>query len=154
ARRYYRKCLELGAENDKVLFDYANFTRDQGQLKAAIRIYRKALQANPRHALAVFNMGVVYIRLGETDRGFDYIQKAIQLNPDNEVFHENFGRLALAGGPLENAASALENFVERFPHARRATNILAELCFKLNKFERALHLAHHVIENEPADLNA
>ncbi len=137
ANRYYRKCLGLGSDNDRVLFDYANFERDRGHLKTAVKLYQEALCLNPRHALAVFNMGGVYIRLGKIDQGFETLKKAIDLNPYNESFYENFGRLSLQGCYLEDAAKLLEDYVGRFPDSPRCASLLAEIHFKLRHFEVA-----------------
>jgi len=153
AGHYYRKCLELGSDNDRVLFDYANFERDQGHLKTALKLYQEALCLNPRHALAVFNMGGVYIRLGKVEQGFETLKKAIQLNPDNEIFHENFGRLSLQGIYLEDAAKLLEDFVSRFSDASRILAILAEIVFKLKRFERARYWATKALEKEPLNIS-
>jgi len=152
ASHYYRKCLELGSDNDRVLFDYANFERDQGHFKTALKLYQEALCLNPRHALAVFNMGGVYIRLGKIEQGFETLKKAIQLNPDNEIFHENFGRLSLQGFYLEDAAKYLEGFVGRFPDASRSMAILAEVFFRLKRFERARDWAAKTLEKEPQSI--
>jgi Tfp pilus assembly protein PilF len=152
ASHYYRKCLELGSNNDRVLFDYANFERDQGHFKTALKLYQEALCLNPRHALAVFNMGGVYIRLGKIEQGFETLKKAIQLNPDNEVFHENFGRLSLQGFYLEDAAKYLEDFVGRFPDASRTLAILPGIFFKLKRFECAKDWANRALEKEPQNI--
>jgi tetratricopeptide (TPR) repeat protein len=152
ASHYYRKCLALGSDNDRVLFDYANFERDQGHFKTALKLYQEALCLNPRHALAVFNMGGVYIRLGKIEQGFETLKKAIDINPDNETFHENFGRLSLQGFYLEDAAKYLEDFVSRFPDASRTQAILAEICFKLKRFERAQDWAARILEREPQNI--
>jgi tetratricopeptide (TPR) repeat protein len=153
ADRYYRRCLELGSDNDRVLFDYANFERDQGHFKTALKLYQEALSLNPRLALAVFNMGGVYIRLGKIERGFETLKKAIHLNPDNEIFHENFGRLSLQGFYLEDAARYLEGFAGRFPDAPRIPAVLAGVFFKLKRFERARDWALRALDREPQDID-
>jgi tetratricopeptide (TPR) repeat protein len=154
ARQYYEKCLELGSENDYVLFDYANFERDQGHLKTALKLYQEALCLNPRHALAVFNMGGVYLRLGKIEQGFETLKKAIRLNPNNGVFYENFGRLSLQGCYLEDAAEYLEDYISRFPDTSRCPGLLAEVYFKLRRFKQATHWAMRALDRQPDNLSA
>jgi tetratricopeptide (TPR) repeat protein len=153
ANHYYRKCLELGSDNDRVLFDYANFERDQGHLKTALKLYQEVLCLNPRHALAVFNMGGVYIRLGKLEQGFDTLKRAIHLNPNNETFYENFGRLSLQGCYLDEAVKYLEDYVNRFPDTCRCQGLLAEIHFKLRRFELAKHWATRALEREPSKIH-
>src|SRR5262249_29496835 len=133
-------------------FDYANFERDQGHMKTALKLYQEALCLNPRHALAVFNMGGVYIRLGKIDQGLETLKKAIDLNPDNEAFYENFGRLSLQGRCLEDAAKLLEDYVGRFPDTPRCPSLLAEIHFKLRHFELAKRWAALALTKEPGNL--
>jgi len=152
ASQYYEKCLELGSENDYVLFDYANFERDQGHLKTALKLYQEVVCLNPRHALAVFNMGGVYLRLGKIDQGFETLKKAIHLNPNNGVFYENFGRLSLQGCYLEDAAEHLEDYISRFPDTSRCPGLLAEVYFKLRRFEQARHWAIRALDRQPDNL--
>jgi len=152
AQRTYRTCLKLAGENDKVLFEYANFVRDQGLLKKALHLYQRALAVNPRHSLAVFNMGGVYLKIGEISRGFDLIKKAIQLNPDNQTFYENFGRLALEGHNLEEAAELLESFFRRFSGTQRIASILAQIHFKMRRFDSAACWSTRAVRLDSADL--
>ena len=51
------------------------------------------------------------------------------------MFHEHFGRLALDGHYLEDAADRLEAFVERFPNSHRVLTMLGKIQFKLNRFD-------------------
>jgi glycosyltransferase involved in cell wall biosynthesis len=115
AEKHYRQCVDL-APGARVFFEYANFERDLGHLKTAISLYQKSLAFDPGYALSIFNLGGVYIRMGQIQSGFGYIKKAIKLEPNNETFHENFGRLTLAGGPAEEAVQCLEDS----PKARAA----------------------------------
>jgi tetratricopeptide (TPR) repeat protein len=154
AEKIYRKCLKLAPGNDKVLFEYANFVRDQGQLKKSIQLYTQTLTVNPKHALATFNMGGVHLQLGEIHRGFNLLRQAIRLNPDNETFHEHFGRLALEGDYLEDAAERLQCFVQRFPRSDRVLTTLAGIQFRLKKFDACIQSALNVIQLNPETLAA
>jgi tetratricopeptide (TPR) repeat protein len=150
AAECYRKCIELVPANDRVLFEYANFQRDQGHLKNALKLYQKAISLNPSSALSVFNMGGVELRLGHIEKGFSLLQRAIHLNPDNEVFHENFGKLSLQGYFLEDAANLLENFLQRFPESQRCPPVLAEVSLKLKRFEKAIQWASRALQDRPS----
>jgi tetratricopeptide (TPR) repeat protein len=58
----------------------------------------------------------------------------------------------LQGCYLEDAASYLEDFVSRFPDTASCPTLLAEICFKLKRFERARDWATRVLEREPQNL--
>ncbi|MEW5976512.1 MAG: tetratricopeptide repeat protein [Acidobacteriota bacterium] len=137
ANRYYDKCLEVAGNDDRVLFEVANFRRDQGQLKSALKLYRKCLEINPKHALAMFNWGGVYLRLGKSEEGFGLMKRALKLNPDNEHFFESFGCLAAQGHCLEEAIQLLEQFLGRHPQNQVIPGLLAEMYFKLKQFDQA-----------------
>jgi tetratricopeptide (TPR) repeat protein len=148
AEKYYQQCVDL-APGERVLFEYANFERDLGHLKTAISLYQKSLAIDPNYALSLFNLGCVYIRMGQTQKGFGFLKKALKLDPSNETFHENFGRLAMAGGPWEEATRCLEEFMQRFPKSLRCPATLTQLYFKQNRFPQTIEWADRALENNP-----
>jgi len=97
-------------------------------------------------------MGGVYLRLGKIEQGFETLKKAIRLNPHNGVFYENFGRLSLQGCYLEDAAKYLEDYISRFPDTSRCPGLLAEVYFKLRRFEQAKHWAIRALDRQPDNL--
>ncbi|MFN8008433.1 MAG: tetratricopeptide repeat protein [Terriglobia bacterium] len=154
AGEYYQQCLTLAPNNERVLFEYANFQRDRGHLKKALKFYEKAISLAPHSALSVFNMGGVRLRLGQIDQGFNLLRKALRLNPDNESFHENFGKLALQGYDLEHAAGLLEDFLRRFPESKHCPPVLAEIYFKLKRFTNAIQWISRTLEINPSNQRA
>jgi tetratricopeptide (TPR) repeat protein len=142
---YFQDSLKRSPNNDKVLFDYANFIRDRGETKAALKLYRKAIVANPRHSLAHFNMGVLYIRTNQARKGRNLIEQAIRLNPDNSSFHENLGKLYLAFPGLGDFTSVLEDYVRRVPGSTECLSVLAEIHFKAHRFIEAADVADRAI---------
>ena len=149
AAQYFQLCLKRFPRSDRVLFDYANFVRDRGNAKAALKLYQKAIVANSTHALALFNMGVLCARTGEPQRGLTFIERAIQLNPENPTFHENVARLALPAPLMPSAMRLLQRYIERFPNSFECLTGLADMQFKIGRFEEAITLARRAVALEP-----
>jgi tetratricopeptide (TPR) repeat protein len=154
AAHYFQICFKRFPKNDRVLFEYANFVRDRGNVKAALKLYQKAVLANPGHSLAVFNMGILYAQAGEPERGLNFIDRAIRLNPENRSFHVNLSRLPLPTALLPAAALLLERYVEKSPDAVDCLDGLADMQFKLDQFERAQELANRALALEPARVSS
>jgi tetratricopeptide (TPR) repeat protein len=148
AGKYYEKCVKEHPGH-LLFYEYANFLRDQGHFKAAIKFYNLCLEQNPNYAFALFNLGGVYLRMNRREQGFQYIEKAIRQNPDNETLLINYARLALAGDQMEASIRHLERFLSRFPQNSRSNIYLSQLYIKKGDYHSALKWTDQIIALDP-----
>jgi len=149
AAEVYEQCLKLNRDDPRVLFEVANFNRDIGRLKTARKLFMDVLKQDPKHVLATYNLGGVYLKLGEEQTSFELFKKAARLNPHNEAIFEQMGKLALTGFHSEEIAALVEGFLERFPQSHTCPGLLAQICFRLQQHERAIHWATRALDLEP-----
>ncbi len=149
AEEQYEECLKVHRDDLRVLFEMANFKRDIGQLKASRRLFMDILRQDPKHVPATYNLGGVYLRMGDDEKSFELFKKAARLNPSNEAIFEQMGKLALTGFHTEEIASLLEGFLERFSQSRLCPSLLAQISFKLKRYEGAIRWATRALEIEP-----
>lgn len=149
AGEVYERCLKLYRDDPRVLFEVANYYRDIGRLKSARKLFMAAIKRDPQHVLAIFNLGGVYLKLGDEQTSFELFKRAARLNPHNEAIFDQLGKLALTGFHPEEIAGLVEDFLERFPQSRAGPELLAQICFRLKRYDRSIRWATVALEIEP-----
>ncbi len=76
-----KKAVELKATDPVVLFNYAVYAQNSGDVAAAESAYRKTLEIDPRNALAHYQLGLIDVGKEQNDAAIAHFEKFLELAP-------------------------------------------------------------------------
>jgi tetratricopeptide (TPR) repeat protein len=78
-----KKAIDLKATDPIVLFNYAVYAQNSGDVAAAESAYAKTLELDPTRAMAHYQLGLISVNKGEIDKAIASFEKFIELAPDD-----------------------------------------------------------------------
>ena len=76
-----KKAVDLKATDPIVLFNYAVYAQNSGDLVAAESAYRKTLEIDPGRALAHYQLGLIEVSREQNDAAIAHFEKFLELAP-------------------------------------------------------------------------
>jgi tetratricopeptide (TPR) repeat protein len=76
-----KKAVDLKATDPVVLFNYAVYAQNSGDLVAAESAYRKTLEIDPGRALAHYQLGLIEVSREQNDAAIAHFEKFLELAP-------------------------------------------------------------------------
>ena len=78
-----KKAIDLKATDPIVLFNYAVYAQNSGDVAAAESAYAKTLELDPTRAMAHYQLGLISVNKGEIEKAIASFEKFIELAPDD-----------------------------------------------------------------------
>ena len=167
--KYFRKALEMDADNPHYLYNLASTLRDSGQFHEAVSLYKKVIHKSPRYPNIHNDIAGIYSVLGLEDKARGEYQKAYDIAADliktGLADDFTFTRYAAACNGLnktEEAEKILDDVIANNPDYYKAYYARAQVYNKQGKhvqanadYSRARELAKNIaISADQAALQA
>lgn len=94
----------------------ANRFLASGNLTAAIQSLQEAIKVNPDDAQLHAALMYCLTETGKPDQAIEEGRTAVKLNPDEPIYWRNLASACQEAGKINDAAEALTEFLQRFPH--------------------------------------
>jgi tetratricopeptide (TPR) repeat protein len=78
-----KKAVDLKATDPIVLFNYAVYAQNAGDVATAESAYSKTLEVDPARALAHYQLGLISVNQGKTDAAISHFEKFVELAPND-----------------------------------------------------------------------
>lgn len=85
----YKKALEIGGDDPKILFKAGFVSQQLGDSDAALSFYKSAVKEDRNMAEAYHNMGLIYHSKGSGTMSLQSFKKALELDPSNESYRKS-----------------------------------------------------------------
>jgi len=120
------------------------------EYRKSIEFLKKAIEVDPEFAIAYLRLAVSYINLGYFSEGRVYLKKAFELSDkasdkDKYQIHA-FYHLRYAKD-YRKAIESYNNLIQLYPDNQAANNMLGEIYFSLDEWEKALDYLHVNVRN-------
>jgi NADP-dependent 3-hydroxy acid dehydrogenase YdfG/tetratricopeptide (TPR) repeat protein len=130
-KKYFKKAIEIDAENPDLYYTYATFLNEkENNSEKAIKYFQKTLKIQPEHPFANYDLALIYYHLGDKYAAENFYEKAIANNSEiktdeNEsVFrvariltHERAQEAIEAGKEKDLELLSFESMVDDMPNS-------------------------------------
>lgn len=136
AQRYYQEAETEDPQSPMVLFTYARFLMERGDLEGAKKRFEALKVTNPKptpvpfphkvaHYYCCMWLGDIYLLEGREEEALCEYEEAFKLNPDgaSKEFYSKAGELALRKGNNEFALRLLQKAKERGANSATLSNL-------------------------------
>jgi arylsulfatase A-like enzyme/Flp pilus assembly protein TadD len=148
AARAFHRALELDPERPAVRQNYGKLLRDMDRLNDSEKELRLALeQTDAQDARARSSLAETLIRLGKNDEAARFVADALRIEPKDPDALGAQGRLFVAQGRLEEAATSLGAAAEKGDADSRIE--LARIYLRLRDYDRARAEVGTVLTRNP-----
>ncbi len=127
AELYYRKALEISAENPQFAYRLGAVLAEQGKHADAVQVLRRSVNAKDDYARAWFRLGLSQQEMANYSDAVDSYMKSIQIDPrlrmdrddrGGEHYHA-LGDLYVRFGLYDNALKVYENAIQNNANVAR-----------------------------------
>ncbi|WP_419420138.1 tetratricopeptide repeat protein [Legionella sp. D16C41] len=151
---YFKKALQLDANNPILYNNLANTYKKNHQFDEAICNYQKAITLEPTYAQAHNNLASTYAVLGQHQQALAHYHHALKNAPDFAAAHFNLGLLFISQNKLDEARIQFQNVLALNPKHLEAMFYLGVLALEANQLTEAEQAFQQVISENSNHVEA
>lgn len=142
------------SEEARADFEAAMKALEADDLENGIALLEKVTAAAPNATAPFVNLAIAYGKASKLERAEEALKQAIRLNPDHPVANNEFGILYRKTGRFQEARTAYEKVLEKYPEFLPVRKNLGVLCdLYLRDYECALENYQAYSTSTPDDKN-
>jgi TolB-like protein/Tfp pilus assembly protein PilF len=103
-----KKAIELGPNNDYVIYEAASNALDLGRLDEAIYYINKSIRIDPVNYLLKYTAGLYYLWNEEYEKAAEQMEQYIIKNPQSGFGHNFMSQIYLVSGQKDKALEAIQ----------------------------------------------
>nr|MDQ3002059.1 hypothetical protein [Fibrobacterota bacterium] len=149
---YFRKALELEANNRRVLFELGVALEQIGKRGESIDVMKKLVKLDSSDATILNYLGYMLV---EENRELDYagtlIERALTFEPENGAFLDSKGWLLYRKQDFVKARKLIEMAVARMPQDTTILEHYALILEKLGLSDQAMEKWRQILKLDPAN---
>jgi len=125
---YYRKALNLDANNATILNNYSYSLAERGvRLQEALEMVKKAVEKEPENGAFLDTLGWIYFKLDDYQQALHFVKKSLEIRSDSAEVLEHLGDIYRALGQAQQAVANWRKAQELEPHRRSVQTKLDSL---------------------------
>ncbi|TCS93359.1 tetratricopeptide repeat protein [Hazenella coriacea] len=151
---FWRLASYEKTHHPEVLLSIAQDYEEMGQPEEAIYWYQCLVDKEPRQATAYYGIAWNLWVLQKQDQALLWIKKGLSLFPNHPDLLLGYIWFTMMDGEMEKAESAMQTLPSELKEKPIWMALRSRLSIQMGQFDHALCMAHELIENEQASVQA
>ena len=149
AREFYRKALEIDAQNSNAYSELGDVLIRQENYQEAVEVLNRGVENNPDSLILNYKLGLAYYYNENYEEAENYLLKVVDLKQNYYRAHFHLGKLYQAQEKFQNAKYHLNETVKYNPNYAEAYITLGDINLKQENNYQAIAQYSIAIEKNP-----